>query len=118
MAAPNIVNVVSIIGTTTTANLTTTLSNIVVNSTNSNSVAKIGTIMLSNFSANTISSNVVLNRSTGSIRFAGNVSVPGSSILVLVGKDNGFYVQEGDTIQANVSANSTATIIVGYELIS
>lgn len=118
MAAPNIVNVVSIIGTTTTANLTTTLSNIVVNSTNSNTVAKIGTVMLSNFSASTINSNVILDRSTGSITIAGTVSVPANSILVVTGKDNSFYLQEGDIIKANVSSNSVATIIVSYELIS
>lgn len=118
MAAPNIVNVVSIIGTTTTANLTTTLSNIVVNSANSSTVAKIGTILLNNFSSSAISSNVTLNRSTGSIRIAGNIGVPANSILVLIGKDNGFYVQEGDTIQSNCSANSAGTILISYELIS
>jgi hypothetical protein len=38
--------------------------------------------------------------------------------LVVVGKDNGLYMIEGDVLQANASANTTSHIVSSYEQIS
>jgi hypothetical protein len=38
--------------------------------------------------------------------------------LVLLGKDTSFYLEEGDVIQANTSANASVTFAGSYEIIS
>jgi hypothetical protein len=48
----------------------------------------------------------------------GNVSIPANSVLTLLAKDTSIYLEEGDVIQANVTANSAVTITASYELIS
>ena len=118
MANPNIVNVTTIYGNTALSALTTATANVLTNSSGSNSVYKLNDISISNYSAATITGNVMLNRSATAYYFAGNISIPAYSTLVVVGKDTGVYMIEGDVLQANVSANSSAHLIASYEQIS
>lgn len=118
MAAPNIVNVTTIIGKTALAALTTATTNVITNTSGSNTVAKLNNIILSNYTAVAIGTNVVINRSTTSYYLGGNVSIPANSTLVLLAKDSSVYLEEGDILQANVTANSAVTLTASYELIS
>ena len=118
MANPNIVNVTAIYGSTAVSALTTATANIVTNNSGSNTVIKMNDISISNFSAATITGNVMLNRAATIYYFAGNISIPAYSTLVVVGKDTGVYMLEGDVLQANVSANSAAHLIASYETLS
>ena len=118
MANPNIVGVTTINGNTIVSNVTTVFSNVLTNSAASNSVIKINNIIVSNYTSNTITTSVKLNRSAVDYYLAGFITVPGNSTLVVMGKDTGIYLLEGDVIQANVSANVSASLITSFETIS
>jgi len=118
MANPNIVNVTTIYGNTAVGALTTSTANIVTNSSGSNNVYKLNSVTVSNYSGSSVTANVMLNRSASVYYISGNITVPAYSTLVVVGKDTGIYMLEGDVLQANVSANSTAHMLASFEQIS
>jgi len=118
MAAPNLLASTSVTGKTAYAALTTVMSNVLVNSTNSNSAAKIDNVILANYSGSSVTANVVVNRSSAIYYLGGRITVPANSTLVLLGKDTSIYLEEGDYLQANVSANVSVSFTAGYELIS
>lgn len=117
MANPNIVNVTTITGKTALASLTTVTSNVITNSSGSNTIDKLNNLILSNYSALAVSANVMINRSSTIYYIGGNVVIPANSTLVLLGKDTTVYLEEGDTLQANVSANSSISMSASYEII-
>lgn len=118
MAAPNIVNVTTILAKTAVANVTSVMSNVIVNAVSSSTVAKINSIVIANYSASSITSNVDLYRSATSYLIAGNLLVPAYSTMVVSGKDTAIYLEEGDVLRANASANVAATLTSSYEIIS
>jgi hypothetical protein len=118
MSSPNIVNVTTIYGNTAVSAITTVTSNILTNSANSNSVIKLNNIIIANYTSNNIGTTVILNRSSSSHYLAGNITVPANSTLVVLGKDTGIYMLEGDIIQASATANTSASFIASYEVIS
>jgi hypothetical protein len=118
MAAPNLISAASITGKTAVVNLTTVTANVITNSSGSGTVDKLNNIILSNYTASAVGANVVLNRSATVYYLGGNVSIPANSVLTLLAKDTSIYLEEGDVIQANVTANSAVTITASYELIS
>lgn len=118
MASPNIVNVTSITGKTALATLSITTANIITNGSSSNTVLKLNDIILTNFSGSGLTANVVINRSSTIYYLGGNVAIPANSTLILLGKDTSVYLEEGDVIQANVSANSSVSMTSSYEIIS
>jgi len=118
MANPNIVNVTSITGQTALANLTTTTSNVVTNSSGSNTVVKLNMVTLANFSTGNVFCNVMINRSAAQFFQVGNVNVPAQSTMVVVAKDTVTYMLEGDVLQANAASNTTVSITASYEIIN
>lgn len=118
MANPNIVNVTAIYGNTVLNNLTTVTANVLTNSAASGVVDKLNNIILSNYTANVVTANVMLNRSATTYYLGGNVSIPANSVLVLLAKDMSIYMLEGDVLQANASANSAVTMTASFERIN
>jgi len=118
MAAPNTLSLTNITLKTSLAVLSTVTSNIITNSSSSNTVDKVNDIIICNYSGSTITANVLINRSSVAYYVAGNISVPANSTLVVLGKDTAVYLEEGDVLQANVSANTSAHITAAYELIT
>ena len=118
MAAPNLLGTTTVTGKTALATLSTTTSNVITNSSSSGTVDKLNSIILSNYSASAVTANVVLNRSTTAYYIGGNIAIPANSTLMLLGKDTSLYLEEGDVLQANVSANSSVSISASYELMS
>ena len=129
MAAPNIVNV-----TTITANTAFLVANnvgmntVLTNAAASGRVVKVNSVLVTNNGANSMSlklehskssvtSNVDVLRGADSYKLVGGVSVPANSTLVALAKDIILYLVEGDTLRANVSAN-TAHVTASYEIIS
>jgi len=94
------------------------MSNIAINSIGSNTVVKINTVLVTNYSSATISANVDVFRSGSGYLMAGGISVPANSTLVVSGKDTAFYLIEGDSLRGNASSNSVAYISSSYEIIS
>jgi hypothetical protein len=118
MSAPNIVGVTTITGKTALSALTTVTANVITNSAGSNTVDKVNHITLANYTSSAVTANVMLNRSSTIYYLVGNVSVPANSTLVVCGKDTAFYLEEGDVLQANVSANTSVHFSSSYEIIS
>lgn len=119
MAAPNIVNVATITGKTAVANVSTTAADIVTNSAASNKVFKINTLIIANIDGvNTADISASIFRSSVEYRFAYTINVPADASLVLLSKDNGVYLEEGDTIRLTASANSRLQAVCSYEEIS
>lgn len=118
MANPNIVNVTSILANTSTLLVSTTASNIVSNPASSGAVYKINSISVANINSVAGSITAELNVAGSNSFIARTVSVPSSSLLVLIGKDSAIYLLENSSIQLTASTNTTLQAICSYEQIS
>jgi hypothetical protein len=116
--ALNLANTVTITAKTALVNVTTVSANVLSNATSSEQIYKINTVMFNNYSGSTATANLTISRSTGSFNIARIITVPANSILTVIAKDNAIYLEEGDTLQSSVSANSAMHLIAGYELLS
>ena len=117
MAAPNLVNVTSILGKTAAFQLDTTLTTqLVANASGSNKVLKINSIIVANKDG-TNSANVTISWYNGSTDFylASTVAVPADSTLVVIGKDSPLYLEENQQFRGGASANSDLDCIISYE---
>jgi hypothetical protein len=119
MAAPNIANVVSIIGKTAVQTVTTSTTAIVTNSAASNKVFKVNSLIIANIEG-TSAANVTVDvfRSSVSYKIASTVVVPPDATLVLLSKDTSIYLEEGDTLRCASGANNTVQALCSYEEIS
>lgn len=118
MSAPNIVNVSTITGKTDMATVSTSSNSIVANAAASNKVYKLNSIIVANINGTSATDiTVKIVRSTLSYFLARTISVPADSTLVVLGKDSGIYLEEGDDLQASASTASNLQIIVSYEII-
>ena len=79
---------------------------------------KLNNLLLSNYSGSSIAANVFINRSGTNFYVAGSITIPSYSTLAVLGKDTGLYLEEGDVLQVNASANSSVHMVSGYEIIS
>ena len=119
MAAPNIVNVTTIIGHTDVLAATTTATAIVTNSSASGKVLKINSLSIANIDGtNPADITVDLFRSSTAYPLASTVTVPADATLVVITKDTSIYLEEGDSIRLTASANGDLTGICSYEEIS
>ena len=124
MANPNIVNVTSILGETTYAALTTTLTTVLLaNSAASGKVYKVNSIMVANVDGtNAADVTVDINTAAGgggtSYALASTISVPADATLTLVDKNSSFYLMEDKSILGGASANNDLEIIISYEIIN
>jgi hypothetical protein len=123
MANPNIVQVNSIYGNTTTFLLNTTLTTVLMaNATNSATVYKIESILIANVTS--AATNVTLQFNTNatgsgtSYAIAFSISIPSSATLSVIDKNNTFYLTENTSIVGGASANSALNAIISYEQIS
>ena len=60
---------------------------------------------------------VSVDNGSNYVKIANTISVPADATLVVVGKDNGFYLDETDLLAVTASANSDLTYLVSYELL-
>ena len=121
MAAPNLVNVATITAKSVQAALSTTLTTeILANASSSGKVFKINNILVANIDGtNSADASVAITKSGGSpIMIASTIAVPADSTLVVVDKDTGLYLEEGDNIEAGASAASDLVITINYEELS
>jgi hypothetical protein len=118
VSAPNLLSSTTVTGKTVLSLLTTVTANVLTNSSGSNTVAKVENIILTNYSGSSAVANVVVNRSSTTYYVAGAIAIPANSTLTVIGKDAAFYLEEGDVLQSNVSANTAVSMTAAYELIA
>jgi len=119
MAAPNIVNVGTIIGKTAVMAVTTTPTNIVANTAGSGKVFKINALIVSNVDGtNAADITASIYRSATEYKIAHTVTIPADATLVVISKDVAIYLEEGDAIRLTASADSDLEAVCSYEEIS
>ena len=119
MAAPNIVNVTSIVGKSACLALTTTTDTLLANAASSGYVYKINTLLVANINGSASASvTIFLSKNGTDYKLAHTVFVPAQASLVLITKDTSIYLEEGDSIKTLASANSYLHATVSYERIN
>ena len=124
MAAPNIVNVSTITGlSSTTALSTTSQTTLVSNAASSGKVFKINMIQVANVdgtAAADITIDVHSAASGGGTAYSlvSTVSVPADASLVVLDKNTALYLEEDRSITATAGAANDLEVIVSYEEIS
>ena len=119
MAAPNLVNVTSILGKTNGVQLDTTTTTDII-SCASDKLVKVNSIIVANIDG-TNSADVTVyfydNSATHRTAIADAVTVPAKSTLVVIGKDSPIYLEESDQIEAGASANGDLHLTISYEIL-
>jgi hypothetical protein len=124
VAAPNIINVATIIGKTATVDLTTTsATQVVSNAAGSNKVFKINSLIVSNVDGTNDAAITVNFYSQDDIggtatEICKTVTVPADASLVVIDKNSSIYLEEDKSIGAIASAASDLKIVCSYEEIS
>jgi hypothetical protein len=117
MAAPNIVNVVTITGKTAVQAVGTSATAIVTNSAASGKVFKVNALYIANIDG-TANADITVDlfRSSTAYPIASTVTVPADSSLDLMSK--AIYLEEGDSLRCTASASGDLTAVCSYEEIS
>lgn len=123
MANPNIVNVASIIGRTTGANLTsTTMTTLVNNGASSNKTLKLNVLNMTNYSSNTIAVSVsyytAANQSGTEYKIASDINVPGGTVITIIDKSSGYYMEENSSVAVKANIANSIFATTSYEEIS
>lgn len=123
MANPNIVNVTTIYGNTSTTSLTTTsATSLVSNAASSGKVYKIDSIVVANTSASAanITINVYSAAALGGTAFpiASTISVPAYASLIVTDKTTTFYLLENKSVGATAGTSTALVVTASWEEIS
>lgn len=119
MAAPNIKSPTTIIGRTARYAVTTSLATVLANSASSGKVLKINSIRATNVGG-AIAADITVTTYDGTTdgHLAKTISVPADAAQIISNKETYFYLEEGDSIRAQASANGDLELVIGYEEIS
>jgi hypothetical protein len=123
MANPNIVNVTSILGTTTYLTPANTTGNVLLsNAASSNLVFKVNNIVCANVTGSAANVTVSIdNAAAGAgtdFPIVSTVSVPAYSSLIAVDKTTSFYLMENQSIVVTSGTTSAITYTISYESIA
>lgn len=124
MANPNIVNVATINGNTSTVSLSTTsATSLASNAASSGKIYKVNSIVVSNTNG-TAAANITINTysaaSLGGTAYpiASTISVPANSSLVVTDKTTSFYLLEDKSLGAVAGTANYLTVTTSWEEIS
>jgi hypothetical protein len=124
MAAPNIVDVTSIIGKSNVVSLTTTsATEVVSNAAASDTVFKINSIIVSNVDGTNAADITISYYSAAALggtatEIVSTVSIPADASLVVIDKNTSIYLEEDKSIGATAGSSNDLKVIVSYEEIS
>lgn len=119
MAAPNLKQPTTITGKTATYSCTSSLASALSNDAASGKVLKVNTIRAANIDATSaFSVDITLFRSATHTYIANAISVPLSSSLIVLSKEEYLYLEEGDAIYAKGSTTGKIDLTISYEEIA
>jgi hypothetical protein len=123
MANPNIVNVTTILGTTTYLTPANTTANVLLsNAASSGLVFKINNIVAANTTGTAANTTVSIdNAAAGAgtdFPIVSAVSVPANASLIAVDKTTSFYLMENQSIVVTSGTSSAITYTISYESIA
>ena len=116
MATPNLINVDTITPKVAVGAVTTSRADIV--DVTAEYCAKINSLIIANIdgtNAADITVEVSTDNGSSYIKIANTISVPADSSLSLIGKDNGFYLDETDLLAVTASAASDLVAMCSWE---
>ena len=119
MTVVNLINVATITPVMAAGAVTTSRAAIV--DVAADKVAKVNSLIIANIdgtNAADITVEVSVDNGSNYVAIAKTVSVAADSSLIVVGKDNGFYLDETDLLAVTASAASDLTYLVSYELMT
>ena len=119
MAAPNLVNVTSILGKSNGVQLDTTTTTDIITCA-SDKLVKVNSIIVANIDGSSSADVTVYfydNSASHRTALADGVTVPAKSTLVVLGKDSPVYLEESDQIEAGASANGDLHLTISYEIL-
>ena len=114
MAAPNIVDVATILGISYVADLSTTLTTTLITGAAEN-VNKINLIRVTNVTDNDATCTIDSEVSGAHKKLCNELAVPANSSVDVIDKNASFYLQETDLIRGGASAASTLEVTISYE---
>ena len=124
MAAPNIVNVTSIVGKTVTIALSTTnATSIISNAASSGKVLKVNSLFVANVDGTNACEVTVAVYSEDAIggtayAIASTIDIPADSTLVVLTKDEPIYLEEDMSIGVTAETANDLVIVASYEEIA
>lgn len=118
MAAPNIINSTTVLGKRAYLILSTSMANVITNSSTSGNLIKVSEVSISNITAAQITTNVAVGRGSTLYYLAGTMAIPANSTLTITSRDTAFYLEEGDYLQANTSSANAGHMSVSHEVTS
>jgi len=118
MAAPNIGNFTLMTGNTAVQLVGLTANAIVTNSSSSNQLFKVYSLNLCNVSSSNVTATVDIYRSSVAYRMAANIVVPATTSILVISKDNGVYLNEGDALRLTAGTVSSLEAVCSYEVVA
>ena len=117
MAAPNLIQVSSVYGKTTSTTIGTAVTALVSNPVASNKSYKINALYLANID-NVASARVSVDfyRSGTSIRIMDRSMIAPGDTVVAMTKDTGIYLEEGDSLRCYADQNGLVHVVLSYEI--
>ena len=119
MAAPNLKLPTSVIGRTSSYQVTASLAAALENAAASGKVIKVNSIFCANVDGSASADiSVSIYDGTNDRYIAKAIPVPAGATQIISTKDTYFYLEEGDSIRALASAAGDLELTIGYEEIS
>jgi hypothetical protein len=119
MAAPNIVEVNTILGKTNATRLSSTSDFDVISTVPTNYVYKINTVMAANITTSTVKVTLkYLNAGSTERYLAKDITIPTGSSIALLGKDTPIYLEESEKLIASSDTSNGVDIISSFETIT
>ena len=117
MAAPNLIQVTSVYGKTTTTTIGTPVTVIVSNPTASNKAYKINSLYIANID-NSLTARISVDhyRSGTSIRLIDRMTLNSGDSLVALSRDTSIYLEEGDSLRCYADQNGLVHLVCSYEI--
>lgn len=116
MATPNIYNTTSIIGKTDV--LAVPITATAITTCAAEKIYKINSLVVANIDGvNAADITVDIFRSSVAYRIASTITVPADATLVVISKDMGIYLEEGDALRVTASAAGDLQAFCSYEII-
>lgn len=89
----------------------------VVNSSSSNQVYKLNTILACNYNTTAIELSVIFNDNGSSYSFVSGLSIPAKSTIDIL-QSGKIYLEENDSLQISASATGSINVLASYEIIA
>lgn len=119
MVAPNLNSPTRVVGKTVRLAATTSSQAILSNGAATNAALRVVSLVAANIDgANAADITVTMSDGTTSLAIASTISVPADASMIVIGRENIAYLQEGWSLSGLASANGDIVFTCNYEEIT